>query len=75
MKIDELQERVEQLVHGWEELREEIELPPCTWKISESEYITPHGWRHSTVDLAVRYFKFCPYCGGRIKIEGGQDDT
>ena len=25
MKLDELKERVEQLVHGWEELREEVE--------------------------------------------------
>lgn len=47
----------------------------CVWKIDKENglYFTEHGWYFSTMDLEVRYFKWCPFCGGRVEITDGDD--
>jgi len=60
----------------WDSVRASLPVSSCTWKLDDEYgmYETGCGNAFECIegDIEENNFKFCPYCGGRIKeiVEG-----
>ena len=49
---------------------EEISDDVCEWKLTDTKNLMPYKTACGNEDLYDSHYKYCPYCGKKIKIVG-----